>query len=142
MSNLIKHLPNELQHSLRSVPLREWPENKCESPHHFCIEVKKLDYQSCAADAKEYFYNIHSVETKAITESLVFCPTHSGCKSFADDLTSYFPEISQYFKEFACLPELAKLQFILIKANEQLAAKGYMLSPSYCCRLLPEQIST
>lgn len=127
ISQLIQYLPKKLQHSLRSVPLRELQENQCICSHRFWIEVKQLDYQSWISDAKEYFY-ISSVETKVNTESLGRCPTRSGCKSFADDLTRHYPEVSQYLKVFARLPELAKLQFILIKANEQLAAKGYSLS--------------
>lgn len=125
VSNLLKHLSKELQHALRPPHLRE--SQTCVCTHRMWIEFGDAKYQTHVSDLTEY-YHIDSVDVGVKTESLGPCSTRNGCKSFANDMTSCFAEISNFFPIFKRLTEIAKLQFALIKVIDRLGDRGYKLT--------------
>ena len=120
VKHLIEHLPQHLQHAIRPPHTRETI--KCLCPHRVWIDIKQLDYESHVSDGKEFYY-IKSVDTKVNTKSLGKFPTSLGHTKFAEDLTSHYTELSQYFPIFARLVELSKLQFVIKTIHERLAAR-------------------
>ena len=125
IKHLIEHLPQHLQHAIRPPHSRGMV--NCLCPHRFWINIEQLDYETHVSDGKEFYY-IKSVQTKVNGESMGTCQTSFGCSNFAEDLTTHYTELSEYFPIFARLVELSKLQFIIKSAHERIVRQSSMSS--------------